>query len=139
MYEALLKYAYPLNSLMSAMFEIETPASKAERVERLDRPLDDFSFRDVLEEIWRRQSGESMKDQVPVRTLWQSNPVWRDNLDFDAFSEKLIALSHFSGRLMVLDMSEKIVHIIHHPAKVAEHVTRMIDPAVFGLVDGMDE
>lgn len=128
LYYALLKYAYPLESIMDVLFAIETPAAKQARVEALDRPLEDFNFREVLDEIWTRQAGESIKDEVPTRTLWQSRPVWRDGMSLAIFSEKLAALDHFAGSLMSLDTNEKTVYLKHHPEKVAEHVNRSMAP-----------
>lgn len=129
LYYALMKYAYPLESVMDALFAIETPSAKQARVESMEKPLEDFNFRDVLDEIWARQAGESVMDQVPTRALWQSRPVWRERITFTAFTEKLAALDHFAGRLMVLDPNEKTVYLKHHPEKVAEHVYRTIASA----------
>jgi len=134
LYEALLKYSYPLTSIMDALFEIESPKAKLARVEALDQPLDGFNFRDVLDAIWSRQSGNAIKDLVSVRTLWQENTAWRDAHKYEEFVEKLVALSHFAGRLMVLDMAEKTVHIIHHPEKVSEHMERSMKPAFTSVV-----
>lgn len=126
LYYALIKYAYPLESVMEALFAIETPSAKRVRVDALEKPLEDFKFRDVLDAIWDMQSGESIKDQVPIRTLWQRRPEWREGLELPAFTEKLAALDHFAGRLMVLDPNEKTVYLKHHPEKVAEHVNRSL-------------
>ena len=95
-------------------------------MDALDKPLEDFNFRDVLDAIWDMQAGESVKDQVPIRTLWQRRPEWREGLALSAFSEKLAALDHFAGRLIVLDPNEKTVYLKHHPEKVAEHVNRSL-------------
>jgi hypothetical protein len=129
LYYALLKYAYPLDSVMDALFAIETPKAKAERVAALDKPLEDFNFREVLDEIWLRQSGEAVKDQVATRALWQSRPAWRDGMTIAAFSDKLAALEHFAGRLMVYDPNEKTVYLRHDPEKVSDHVKRSLAPA----------
>lgn len=133
LYCALLKYAYPLEAVMDALFAIETPDAKSARVDALDKPLEAFNFRAVLDEIWVRQSGESIKDLVPVRTLWQSRPEWREAIQFPAFTEKIAAIDHFAGRLLVYDPNEKNVYLRHHPEKVAEHVNRSLTP-VFDLL-----
>lgn len=127
LYNALLKYSYPLDSVMDALFEIETPTEKMKRIEALDKPLYDFNFREVLEDIWVRQSGESAEDQVPIRAVWQGNKNWRSNMSMNEFSDKLAALDHFSGGLMILDSSEKTVYLKHSPDKVSAHVQRCIE------------
>ncbi len=101
--------------MMDALFEIESPAAKAKRIEGLERPLHDFNYRVLLEDIWERQSGEAIKDLVSIRTLWQSRDAWRYKMDIGQFTSKLTALAHFAGSLMVLDTQEKVVHITQHP------------------------
>lgn len=126
LYNALLKYAYPLENVMDVLFAIETPSAKQDRVEAMDQPLEDFNYRQVLDEIWVRQAGESIKDQVPTRALWQSRPAWREGMTFPVFTEKLAALNHFAGTLMSLDPNEKTVYLRHHPEKVVDHVHRSV-------------
>jgi hypothetical protein len=138
LYEALLKYAYPLSNIMDALFVVETPTQKEARVRDLVKPLDDFNFREILDEIWRQQSGAAIEDYVPVRALWQSRPAWRENFAFNQFTEKLAALSHFAGRLMILDIPQQTVYIIHHPDKVADHVERSLAPAFAAIVENSD-
>lgn len=128
LYHALMKYAYPLTSVMDALFAIETPAEKDARVEALERPLEEFNYLEVLEEIWERQSGESVEDQVPIRALWQGNPMWRKGMAFPEFKDKLAALEHFASRLMVLDSQQQTVYIRQCPERVAEHVRRCLAP-----------
>lgn len=129
LYEALLKYAYPLDTIMDALFVLEAPSAKLARIAELEKPLHDFSFREVLEGIWSGQAGEAIEDLVAIRSLWQSNPGWRRNLALDEFRNKLVALSHFAGKLMVLDLTEDAVHITQHPDIVVEHVERALHPS----------
>lgn len=130
LYESLMKYAYPLETIMDALFELESPAEKITRVEELEKPLHEFNFGDVLEGIWERQSGEAMSDLVSIRSLWQSRSEWRHGLTLPEFTNKLTALSHFAGRLMVLDTAEQAVHIIQNPEFVAAHVERALRPPI---------
>jgi len=128
LYEALMKYAYPLETIMDALFELEAPDEKVARVTELEKPLHEFNFGDVLTGIWEGQSGAAMSDRVPIRSLWQSRQEWRHGMTFTEFTNKLTALSHFAGRLMVLDTSEQTVHIIQHPDFVTAHVERALHP-----------
>lgn len=134
LYEALMKYAYPLETIMDALFVLESPEEKVARVAELDQPLHEFNFGDVLTEIWAGQSGASISDLVPLRALWQSRPEWRRGMEFGEFTNKLTALSHFAGRLMVLDTTDQTVHIIQHPDFVTEHVRRALHPPITGIL-----
>lgn len=139
LYEALMKYAYPLDLIMDALFELETPTEKMNRVRELEKPLQRFNFSDVLDEIWARQAGEAIEDLVDIRGLWQSRDEWRRGMDRTEFISKLVALSHFAGRLMVLDTKENTVHITQDPAHVAEHVQRALEPPICGMVADLVE
>lgn len=130
LYEALMKYAYPLETIMDALFELESPEQKIARVSELEKPLHEFNFREVLDTIWAAQSGAAMSDLVSMRYLWQSREQWRHKMSFQEFTIKLSALSHFAGRLMVLDTSEQTVHIIQHPDLVTVHVERALRPPI---------
>lgn len=139
LYESLMKYAYPLDTIMDALFELESPAQKLARVADLEKPLQEFNFGDVLDAIWSGQSGAAIKDLVPTRGLWQSRDEWRNGMTFPEFTSKLTALSHFAGRLMVLDTAEQTVHIIQDPGHVVEHVKRALQPPIAGVLADVAE
>jgi hypothetical protein len=138
LHEALMQYAYPLDTLMDVLFELESPQAKLQRVAELEQPLEDFDFRAVLEEIWKQQSGRASGDQISIRALWQSRDEWKLKMDLPAFISRVTALSHFAGHLMVLDSSaEKLVFITQHPDIVVDHVQRRIaPPAIEALLGG---
>lgn len=127
LYRALVGYSYPLDIVMDALFEVETPTAKEWRVENLTRPLANFNFREVLDDVWARQEGESAADLVPTRTLWQSRSGWRHGMSIDDFEAKLAALDHLAGGLVVLDQKEKTIYLRSHPNHVADHVGRSLD------------
>jgi hypothetical protein len=134
LYESLLKYSYPLETIMDALFVLESPDAKRVRVADLEKPLHRFNFGHVLEDIWEGQSGHAVRDLVSIRFLWQSRPEWRDEMGVADFTSKLTALSHFAGHLMVLDTLQHTVHITQHPEFVAAHVERALRPP---LIDFM--
>lgn len=134
LYEALMKYAYPLETIMDALFVLESPEEKVARVAELEQPLHEFNFGDVLAAVWEGQSGASISDLVPIRALWQSRPEWRQAMSFVEFTNKLTALSHFAGRLMILDTTEQTVHITQHPDFVTAHVERALRPPITGIL-----
>lgn len=134
LYESMMKYAYPLDTIMDALFELESPTQKLARVADLEKPLQEFNFRDVLEAIWAGQSGAAIKDLVPIRGLWQSREEWRNGMTYPKFTNKLTALSHFAGRLMVLDTADQTVHIIQDPGHVVDHVKRALQPPIAGIL-----
>jgi hypothetical protein len=128
LYESLLKFAYPLETIMDVLFELESPEAKMVRVKELERPLHEFNFGEVLNEIWARQSGAAISDLVDLRSLWQSKREWRFGMELSDFTSKITALAHFAGHLMVLDTVERTVHIVQHPQIVSEHVERALLP-----------
>ena len=134
LYESMMKYAYPLDTIMDALFELESPTQKLARVADLEKPLQEFNFRGVLEAIWAGQSGDAIKDLVPIRGLWQSREEWRNGMTYQDFTNKLTALSHFAGRLMVLDTADQTVHIIQDPGHVVDHVKRALQPPIAGIL-----
>lgn len=136
LYEALMKYAYSLETVMDALFALESPKQKMDRVSELEKPLHEFNFGDVLTGVWTGQSGSSMSDRVPIRALWQSRKEWRYAMTFDDFKNKLTALSHLAGELMVLDISEQTVHIVNNPEFVTAHVERALRPPSIDVVSG---
>lgn len=129
LYRALLEYSYPLDIVMDALFEVETPSAKTARVRAMQRPLEEFDYRAVLDGIWERQAGESAADVVPTRALWQGRPEWRHGLEWDVFKTKLAALDTLAGGLVVYDPNENVVYLRAEPQQVVDHVLRRLSPA----------
>lgn len=129
MYEALSKYAYPLETLMDAMFVVETPEQKSQRVADLETPLEGFNIRQLLDDIWERQQGESASDVVPVRTLWQSRPEWKDEMAFGEFTARVLALDSLTGSILNYDLIEKTIFMAQAPEYVSAEVNRSLDKA----------
>lgn len=128
LYRALMEYSYPLDVVMDALFEVETPSAKTARVKAMQRPLEEFDYRAVLDDIWERQAGESAADVVPTRTLWQGRREWRHGIEWDVFKTKLAALDTLAGGLVVYDPNENAVHLRAEPQQVVDHVLRRLSP-----------
>ena len=129
MYEALSLYAYPLETLMDAMFVVETPDQKDQRIAGLEAPLEGFNIRQLLDDIWERQQGESASDVVPVRTLWQSRAEWKDTMTFIDFTTRVLALDSLTGSILTYDQTEKTIYMAQSPEYVAAEVNRSLAKA----------
>ncbi|GAA4807997.1 hypothetical protein GCM10023200_52090 [Actinomycetospora chlora] len=116
------EYSYPLSLIADALFEIEEPEAKDERIKHLTNPLDQFNYRLVLEDIWMRQQHESAQDVVPIRTMWQGNPEWRRGMELDDFLNRLVALERLAGGLLRVELPQQNVMMQQSPEVVAHHI-----------------
>ncbi len=124
--KAVLKFYYPLELILPVLAEIETPEAKQHRVEELVSPVQHFDFRRVLEELWRRQQGEAAGDVVPFRSVWQQGP-WKDQMDFDEFTRKLVALEAMSGGLIVLRTEAHEIRLRQSPGIIADKIQASLE------------
>lgn len=122
LYDAVEKYAYPLETILPVLAEIESPSEKLERISQLTSPIEHFDSRHLLDLIWQEQQGDASGDWVPYRTLWQKH--YKDELTIEEFEIKLGALDSLAGGLMTLRPKSQLVVLRQSPDKVAEHVQR---------------
>lgn len=83
----------------------------------------------LLDDIWDRQQGESASDVVPVRTLWQSRPEWKDAMTFVDFTTRVLALDSLTGSILTYDQTEKTIYMAQSPEYVAAEVNRSLEKA----------
>lgn len=121
LYEAAMRFFYPLEKLLPILAEVEAPATKLKRISDLQSPMDAFDYRQLLEEIWSSQKGVAAGDVVPYRNIWQTS--WKETIDFDTFELKLTALETLSGGLVRMEATKgQVVRMLQSPAVVAEAI-----------------
>jgi hypothetical protein len=116
-YEAMMKYAYPLDAVLSILKDVESPAQKLLRVETLLRPTEGFDFPGVLGAIWDLQNNAAYGDQVSYRQIWQSRSDWRA-MDFRDFARRLMALQVLSGALILVSETRETVTMKQSPQHI---------------------
>lgn len=118
LYEAQMTFFYTLTALKPILSEIEPPSVKAERIEALEAPMEDFDFAAVLHAIWEEQQGDAAGDVVPYRSIWQKS--WKGKIDFDDFQTKMEALETLAdGRMRT---SGQDVRLLLSPELIAAFV-----------------
>jgi len=70
LYEAVHRYFYPLDMILPALAEIESPTAKAQRIEALQNPVAGFDHRRLLDIAWDQQQGNAAGDVVVFRGIW---------------------------------------------------------------------
>lgn len=125
LYEAMRRYAYPLDVVLPLLRDVESPAEKLERVKALQHPTEDFDFRGVLDAIWEQQKGAASGDLVAYRSIMQSRPEWK-KLGFDEFERRVIALQTLSCGLMLLTRQRGEVVLKQRPDVVATQIARSL-------------
>jgi hypothetical protein len=115
-------YALPLSALKPALCEVESPKAKLERIHALADPTVGFRYRQLLEELWRRQGDEGYGELVPYRSLWQAKKRGWGAESFEEFEEKLIALETLAGGLMLLRKQQREVCIRQAPGVVIRRI-----------------
>ncbi len=130
LYEAVLRYFYPLELILEVLSPVESPADKHARLATLVNPTDRFDFARFLEVVWDRQNQTAaFGDVVPYRAIWQDH--FREvEPSFDAFKIRVTALEAM-GRGLILHRPESseitlrqapqiIVEAINEALKLAE-------------------
>jgi hypothetical protein len=102
LYDAIEKFGYPLDMLKDVFTIIEPPVAKLARIRSLTHVTDGIDNRLLLDEIWRRQSGEAAGDYVPYRAVFQSRAAWKA-AGFDRFQQRLVALETLANGRIVLN------------------------------------
>lgn len=126
LYEAIRRFAYPLETVLGVLQPVERPEEKLKRVHELQNPAEDFDFRGVLEEIWDEQKNKAAGDLVPLRAVMQGRPEWK-KLGFKDFTQKLIGLQALAGGLIVVNSTKEVVILRQSPEVIAERIQRAVD------------
>lgn len=120
-YDAIDAFGYPLDMLKDVFTVIETPSAKLHRIRGLTLVTDGIDNRALLDEIWRRQSGEAAGDYVPYRSVFQSRNEWK-KIGFEAFQQRLVALETLSNGRIVLNTTKETVFLKQSPEVVAAQI-----------------
>lgn len=124
LHEAVRRFSYPLNLILPVLAVVEPPDVKRRRVVELAAPVDHFDYRELLEDIWRRQQEEAEDNVVAYRSVWQSRPEWRRGMSFEEFTAKLIALEVMSRGLIRLSTDTREVELVQAPVIIADKIQR---------------
>lgn len=122
---AVEKFYYPLDLILPILAQIEMPEEKQRRVAELATPVERFDFRRVLEQIWRKQQEEAAGDVVAFRSLWQEG--WKEEMLFDDFKRKLVALDAMAGGLIRLRVDTNEITMHQSPAIIADKIQTSLD------------
>ena len=123
LYHAVRRFSYPLEVIVPVLAVIEGPADKRARIAVLASPVDNFDYKALLEELWRRQQQEASGDAVPFRHVWQT--TYKDGgLSLEDFEAKLVALDTLSGGLMRLETAREVTTLLQSPQIISEAVRR---------------
>ena len=124
--EAVRRYSYPLDDIMEALFVVEGPKAKRARVSSLMDPLEQFDYREVLDDIWERQQKDARGDYVPARTVWQGRQHWRA-MEFSVFLTKVVALQALAAGLMDVNTGERLVVLRQSPENIAARIASSLE------------
>jgi len=124
LHDAVRRFSYPLNLILPVLAVVEPPEDKRRRVAELAQPVDHFDYRELLEDIWRRQQEEAQDNVVAYRSVWQSRPEWRREMSFEEFTAKLIALEVMSRGLIRLSTDTREIELVQAPVIIADKIQR---------------
>jgi hypothetical protein len=105
---------------------VESPAEKRARIAALATPVEQFDYRELLDEVWRAQQEEAAGDWVPIRAMWQKLYKEQDVRFQEDFVPKLAALDALARGLIRLDLEGEKIVLLQAPDIVAEHITRSL-------------
>lgn len=126
-YQAIVQFSYPLPLLKDVFFTLDTPADKLSKIEKLTTPVTGFNYLALLEEIWRRQGDEAKGDVVPYRSIFQQGG-WKDELEFDDFQRRLVALETLAAGRIRMNTTQREVYLRQSP----DLVLRQIEKSLYG-------
>ena len=125
LHDAVTRFSYPLDTIKNILFDLEPPDEKLERISKLEHPQRDFDYRRLLEDVWARQEEEAAGSVVPYRSVHQQGG-WRDELDFEDFQRRLIALETLAAGRVQVDQQSHDVHLRQAPDLILEHMERTL-------------
>ena len=65
------RFVYPLDLVKDVFTTIESPTEKLERISKLDKPLEYFDYRRLLDHLWEYQGGVGDGELTPWMAVWQ--------------------------------------------------------------------
>ena len=131
---AIVKFSYPLPLLRDVFMTLDTPREKCDRIEGLTSPSDGFNYRELLEEIWRRQGSTAEGDVVAYRAVYQDSG-WKGRIGFEDFQCRLIALDTLAAGRIRMNTGAREVYLRQAP----ELVLAQIEKALYGDGHEFDE
>ena len=119
------KYFYPLDSVKDVFTAVETPMEKLSRVEKLDRPLEFFDYRALLDDIWRRQGEKTKGRDVAYLDIFYE--IYDGVIEMDELTQKLSALQALAYPLLQLDTNRERVALRQSPENIASLIMRKLE------------
>lgn len=132
MYEAVKANQYPLTVMMPALAEIESPEDKLKRIASMEKPLQSFDTRGLLEKAWELQQGEASGMPVSVLQIKSSRAEWK-TMPEDAFERVIFGLETMTGGLVTFDSQKYAVELLQSPDNVMQALQT---PPSAPVVDG---
>ena len=121
------RYFYPLDTVKEVFTTIESPVAKLNRIAELNRPLETFDYRSLLEEIWLRQGRDTKGRDVPyLRLIYE---VYDEILSEDELERKLSALQALAYPLIQLDTTRQRVALRQAPNKIVDLIRSKLETA----------
>lgn len=139
LYKALHANHYPLTSLVEVLEQIQAPADKLATVQALQRPVDKFDVRNLLDRCWELQQGSNSGLPVSVLTLRTARSDWKSMAKID-FDRIVFAIDALSGGLFAYHSDTYAVTLQQSPAIVADAIEAALAPVDLETVeDDADE
>ena len=126
LHQAMERYHYSLDLLEDIFCKIEPPAVKKRRIKELQSPTQNFDYKAVIEEIWKRQSEEADNEPVFFGSVRQQNSEWKKKYSLDEFLAKLQALEQLSDGRIKINSTEKTIELGAEPSHLFEYIERNI-------------
>ncbi len=119
---AMTKYFYSLDLVKSVFTTIESPEEKLQRIEKLENPIQDLDYRELLERIYEEQEGLSDGRPVSYFTIFQK--YYKDEFKFEEeFVPKLSALHTLAFPNIQFNKEKDRIALKQSPENIARAIS----------------
>lgn len=116
------KYSYPLDMVREVFTALESPGAKLERIQALDRPLEEFDYPLLLQRIWDAQVKLGKGENVAYLTIHQEH--YRDLMEFDEIERILNALFVLASPLIHFNDTTREIALRQAPERISARVQK---------------
>ena len=125
-YLATTRFSYPLPLLRDVFTTLETPAQKLVRIRGLAEPAEGFDYSDLLDKIWKRQGGAASGDMVPYRAIFQDGHWKEEDMDFEDFQRRLVALETLAAGRITTNTNREVVCLRQSPDLILVQIEKSL-------------
>ena len=123
---AISRFSYPLPLLRDVFMTLESPRDKLSRIDGLVKPVQGFDCSKLLNQIWKRQGSSALGDTVAYKSVFQEDGWREQNMGFEDFQRRLVALETLAAGRIQVDTMKREVCLRQSPDLILDQIEKSL-------------